>query len=94
MVPKLEPNLNPPVLPPLPPLGAASGHAAAPPASTGQEGAVPADQAAGAEGSRVEGAPADPERKMEVDANVAAAAAPADASAHTGQSTEAGAAAM
>ena len=97
VVPELEPNLNPPVLPPLPPLGAASvpqplGPAAPPTHSTGEEGGVAADQA-GAEGSRVEGAPADPERKMEVDADAAgltagASATPAGESAPSGESTE------
>ncbi|GAA5965179.1 hypothetical protein JCM8115_005381 [Rhodotorula mucilaginosa] len=104
VVPKLEPNLNPPVLPPLPPLGAASaapplGQAAAPVNSTGQEGGVPAGQAV-AEGSRFESAPADPERKMEVDADAAeptagASATPAGESAPSGESSGAdGAAAV
>ncbi|KWU42141.1 hypothetical protein RHOSPDRAFT_36339 [Rhodotorula sp. JG-1b] len=103
VVPKLEPNLNPPVLPPLPPLGAASvppplGQPAPPTHSTREEGGVAADQA-GAEGSRVEGAPADPERKMEVDADAArltagASATPAGESAPSGESTEKGVSAV
>lgn len=99
VVPKLEPNLNPPVLPPLPPLAAASvapplGQAAPPANSTGQEGAALPGQVPGAEeGSRViEDAPVD-EQKMQADAQTAGPATGASDATPSGESTETGGAA-
>ncbi|GAA5976002.1 hypothetical protein JCM10908_005352 [Rhodotorula pacifica] len=82
VVPKLEPSLNVPVLPPLPPVAAAAAGAtsAAGDGLTASASKVPAPgQTNGTEGVRVEEAPA--EQKMQVDASAAGLVPAVDASA-------------